>query len=225
MRQTQLETNGYAVTGPLLDAAEIDAIAAALARDYKGGAGSRSMLAIAWVGELAQRLKRHPAIAAALPEGAVAVQCTYLKKYKEQNWLVPPHQDLSIPVKARVEHPELAGWSEKDGSLFVQPPVGVLDTLVGVRLHLDECGADDGPLRVVPGSHRAGRLSVEGLLMARARGGEVVCTVPMGGAMLLKPLLIHASSKIKGRNPRRVLHFVFGPATLPFGLEWLHAHP
>jgi hypothetical protein len=224
MRHAELETNGYAVTGPLLDADEIEGIAATLARNVKTGVGSRGMLASPWVSELARRLQSHPAILAALPQGAVAVQCTYLKKYKEQNWLVPPHQDLSIPVKARVEHPELAGWSEKDGSLFVQPPVGVLESLVGVRLHLDECGVDDGPLRVVPGSHRNGRLSVEGLLMARARSGEVACTVPRGAAMLLKPLLIHASSKIKGRNPRRVLHFVFGPAALPFGLEWLHAN-
>jgi ectoine hydroxylase-related dioxygenase (phytanoyl-CoA dioxygenase family) len=224
MTVRELVTNGYTVTGPLIEAEEIERVAAALARTVKAGAGSRGLLAKAWVRELGEKLRRHPAVASALPAGAVLVQCSYLKKYREQNWLVPPHQDLSIPVKARVEHPELGGWSEKEGALFVQPPVSVLDALVGLRLHIDECGLDDGPLRVVPGSHTKGRLSVDALVMARARGGEVACTVPRGGAMLLKPLLVHASSKIKGRNPRRVLHFVFGPAALPFGLEWQHTN-
>jgi ectoine hydroxylase-related dioxygenase (phytanoyl-CoA dioxygenase family) len=209
----------------VLDEAEIEEIVAALARTVsKGGAGMRGLLAAPWVRALGDKLRQHPAIAAALPAGAVAIECSYFKKYKEQNWLVPHHQDLSIPVKARIDHAHLHGWSEKDGSLYVQPPVSVLDTLVGVRLHIDECGPDDGPLRVVPGSHTAGRLNVEELVMARARSGEVSCPVPKGGAMLLKPLLVHASSKIKGNNPRRVLHFVYGPPALPFGLEWQHTN-
>ncbi len=182
------------------------------------------MLAVPWCRELAGQLAAHPAIAAALPVGAVPVQCHYLKKYKEENWLVPAHQDLAISVKERVEHPELTGWSEKDGNLSVQPPTSVMESLIAVRLHIDECGRHDGPLRVVPGSHTRGRLSVGDILMARARGGETDCIVQRGGAMLHKPLIIHASSKIQSRSPRRVLHFVFGPATLPFGLQWQHAN-
>ena len=33
-----------------------------------------------------------------------------------------------------------AGWSEKEDGLFLQPPAAVLETLVAVRMHLDECG-------------------------------------------------------------------------------------
>jgi hypothetical protein len=36
----------------------------------------------------------------------------------------------------------------------------------------------------------------------------------------MRPLLLHASSKATSPVPRRVLHFVFGPPTLPLGLEW-----
>jgi hypothetical protein len=45
-------------------------------------------------------------------------------------------------------------------------------------------------------------------------------SVPRGGAMLMRPLLLHASSKAAADIPRRVLHFVFGPAQLPEGLRW-----
>jgi hypothetical protein len=31
---------------------------------------------------------------------------------------------------------------------------------------------------------------------------------------------LHASSKATGTSRRRVLHFVFGPRALPYGLEW-----
>jgi hypothetical protein len=38
--------------------------------------------------------------------------------------------------------------------------------------------------------------------------------------MLMRPLLLHASSRASGASRRRVLHFVFGPRELPFGLAW-----
>ncbi len=34
------------------------------------------------------------------------------------------------------------------------------------------------------------------------------------------PQVLHASSKATGSGLRRVLHFVFGPASLPYGLQW-----
>jgi hypothetical protein len=45
-------------------------------------------------------------------------------------------------------------------------------------------------------------------------------SVPKGGAMIMRPLLLHASSKSSVGLPRRVLHFVYGPAALPEGLCW-----
>ena len=38
--------------------------------------------------------------------------------------------------------------------------------------------------------------------------------------MLMRPLLLHASSKTAGTSRRRVLHFLFGPRELAFGLVW-----
>ena len=58
---------------------------------------------------------------------------------------MPVHQDLSIPVREKVPHPALSGWSLKQGTCFVQPPLDVLQQLVAVRVHLD--GGTPGRLR------------------------------------------------------------------------------
>ena len=134
------------------------------------------------------------------------------------------HQDLSVPVAQRVEHPVLTGWSRKQGRWFVQPPVTLLENMLAVRVHLDDCGDDDGPLRVVPGSHRAGRVDGRQARQLREQCGERVCRLRAGEAMAMRPLLLHASSKAtQPTRGRRVLQFLFGPAEPGLGLEWSQA--
>ncbi len=113
--------------------------------------------------------------------------------------------------------------TRKDGALFVQPPSTVLENLVALRFHIDECGAEDGALKLVPGSHRLGRVSDADKARLRDELGEVIGAVEKGGAMAMSPLLLHASSKATGGSRRRVLHFMFGPPALPYGLEWPQA--
>ena len=103
------------------------------------------------------------------------------------------------------------------------PPDSQNTGVVAVRVHLDDCGPLNGPLRVVPGSHRFGRLADDEVQPVRARLGEVTCIVPQGGALVMRPLLLHASSKVTTPGFRRVLHFLFGPPSLPFGLIWHHS--
>ena len=82
------------------------------------------------------------------------------------------------------------------------------------------CPLQSGPLRVVPGSHAFGRLDMAHADELRKDHGEVVVPVPRGGALVMRPMILHASSKASQPKPRRVLHFVFGPAHLPLGLAW-----
>jgi ectoine hydroxylase-related dioxygenase (phytanoyl-CoA dioxygenase family) len=104
--------------------------------------------------------------------------------------------------------------------LFVQPPVAVLESLVAVRVHIDACSADNGALRIVPRSHQLGRLAADVQTKVRDASGERVVPVARGAALLMRPLLLHASSKAAVPDGRRVLHFLFGPRTLPLGLRW-----
>ena len=188
-----------------------------------GSVRSRSLLETEWCSSLAHTLKAHSSLTGFLPQDAAAVQCTYFEKSVDRNWLVSLHQDLSIPVFQKIDHPALSGWSKKEGGIFVQPPAEVLQNIVAVRLHVDECSSNDGPLKVVPGSHTHGRTNRETALSLRTANGEVVCPVARGAAMLMRPLLLHSSSKASGHSKRRVLHFLFAPKSLPFGLQWRHA--
>jgi len=173
-----------------------------------------------WCRDLAASLREHASINDLGVSPMVAVQCTSFEKSPTNNWLVSLHQDLSVPVKDRVTTAGLSGWSTKEHQLFVQPPTSVLEDLIAVRVHLDDCGPDAGGLRVVPGSHRFGRLDMSRAASLRAQYGEIAPEAARGSVLAMRPLLLHASSKATVPSSRRVLHFLFGPRSLPLGLTW-----
>jgi hypothetical protein len=215
MEEDTFATQGFVLLPEVLGTKECEAIAAHVAGASAGAVGTRCLLPQPWCQAVAEHLRRHSSLAAFIPPGYVASQCTYFEKSRSRNWLVAVHQDLSIPVAERVNHPALHGWSEKEGALFVQAPVELLRQLVAVRLHIDNCAVNDGPLRVVAGSHLQGRVEPEAAASARQTQGEVICTGSRGSVLVMRPLLLHASSKAAGNSLRRVLHLLFGPGELP----------
>jgi ectoine hydroxylase-related dioxygenase (phytanoyl-CoA dioxygenase family) len=211
-------TDGFVSIPGVLSVQECASLAKSATAQVARGPGSRCLLSHAWCTSLVARLRLHPSLSSLLREAVVPVQCTYFTKSASGNWAVSPHQDLSIPVAERVSHPELKGWSVKEGALFVQAPTALLERLVAVRVHLDPCMHDDGPLHVVPGSHRGG--VVHSTAVGNACLGSVACVAEPGTALALRPLLMHSSPRASGTSLRRVLHFLFGPAELPHGLSW-----
>lgn len=222
MLPTQFNTDGFAFVPALISADECKTITQAVAGELTDSAGTRNLLSLNWCKSLASKISQHPLISSTLPADSVAVQCTFFEKSAAKNWLVPIHQDLSIPVAERVPDPGLKGWSEKEGQLYVQAPLDLLQQLLAVRLHIDDCAADDGPLQVLPGSHLNGLVGAEASVFARQTQNRVTCITRQGDAMLMRPLLLHSSSRSTGTSKRRVLHFLFGPSDLPFGLRWPH---
>jgi len=217
---SQLSEAGYAVIAGLIDPNEVGGILNRIQDLCIPSAGTRLLIDMPWCEVLADRVARDARVRDMLPEEATVVQCTLFTKSMEKNWLVPFHQDLGIPVAERVDSPRCLAWSKKEGEIFVQPPVCVLQEMLAIRLHLDDCDSNNGALRVIAGSHRQGRLNSIDARRERDQRGDAAVSVPRGGAMLMRPLLLHASSKALVRNPRRVLHFVFGPRKLPEGLRW-----
>lgn len=132
----------------------------------------------------------------------------------------PWHQDLAIAVDERIETAGFGPWSVKEGVVHVQPPPHILARMVTLRLHLDDCTAENGALRVLPGSHGQGELDADAIADWTARQPPVVCEIPKGGALLMRPLLLHASSPAKNPSHRRVLHVEYAAAELPNGLKW-----
>jgi hypothetical protein len=202
-RIKELTERGYAVVPEVISSEGVDDIGESISGALAGGAGTRRLIEKPWCRDLALRLTRDPRLRDSLPDDPIAVQCILFVKSSEKNWLVPLHQDLSIPVAERVNSLHCSGWSEKEGRLFVQPPVSFLERMLAIRVHLDECDERNGALRTVPGSHRLGRLDPGAARRARDDLGEVYVSVPRGGAMLMRPLLLHASSKTALDSARR----------------------
>lgn len=155
-----------------------------------------------------------------LGPGCFVVRAILFDKTPDANWKVAWHQDLTIAVRERGDAPGFGPWSEKAGIAHVQPPVTVLERMLTVRIHLDGCGSGNGPVQVIPGSHAAGRLAADEVARWRDEHSPVPCTARQGGALVMRPLILHASSPATVPAHRRVVHLEFAADELPNGLEW-----
>lgn len=150
------------------------------------------------------------------------VRAIYFDKTPESNWGAAWHQDLLIAVKERRNGPGYGPWSVKSGVIHVQPPQEVLEAMLTLRLHLDAGDESNGALQVLPGSHHEGILD-DAIIERWKQKPSVLCTVNRGDVLLMRPLLLHASSKASRPLHRRVLHIEYGTYDLPGGLRWAEA--
>lgn len=227
--QRRIDTDGFAVVENVISPAEADALRAAVellstecgqVRRRGGAYGVRNLLGLlSEVRSLAGSAAVRALVEPILGSGCFAVRGTYFDKLPSANWKVGWHQDRAIAVRARGEAPGFGPWSRKAGVWQVQPPPEVLAEMLAVRIHLDACDAQNGPLRVLPGSHRHG-WAEDQLDFWKSSVKEVCCEVPLGGALVMRPLLLHASSAAIEPRHRRVIHLEFAHEELPHGLEW-----
>jgi hypothetical protein len=220
----RFQRQGYAVFEGVVESADLQLLGSALGRiDERGSrqGGVRGVLAkCPELRPFAERGLPYELARAALGSGARPVKATLFDKTPEANWKVPWHQDLSIAVAERHEIDGFGPWTVKDGIHHVQPPAAILEGMLAIRIHLDPAGPESGALRVVPESHRQGRLTQAELTRLRQERGEAMCPVGAGGVMLMAPLLLHASSASLSPGHRRVLHIEYAAQELPPGLRW-----
>ena len=139
------------------------------------------------------------------------MRATLFDKSAAANWAVPWHRDERLALAEPVDSPEWTDWKRADGVWTARPPWGFLLKTLAVRVHLDDCGPANGPLRVRPGSHRG-------------PGGDPVSPpVAAGGAVVMSPAVLHASGKATEPGRRRVIHIEYGPPDPPGGARWRHA--
>ena len=139
----------------------------------------------------------------------VAFRATLFDKSPGANWLVAWHQDTALPLRQRLEHTEWGPWSVKAGVLHAHAPAWALEQVIALRVSLDDSSSTNGPLRVLPGTHRAGICSDDHLEQLVRNTVPVDCVVASGGVVAMRPLTIHASSKSLDDRPRRVLHIEY----------------
>jgi Phytanoyl-CoA dioxygenase (PhyH) len=239
MFEREIEVNGFGIVDAYLDSpgerlcqrdslAILPEVIALLIQDIDAlnftptQAGIRNLLELVpSVRNLAQSPEIRSLVEPILGNCARVVRGIFFDKQPTANWKVPWHQDLTIAVKNRLEIPDFHPWSVKVGIHHVQPPVAILEQMLTVRIHLDLTDESNGALKVIPGSHRHGKLTA--LEIERWKQSPAIsCNCQAGGILLMRPLLLHASSMAISPSHRRVIHLEYASQPLPSGLEWYY---
>ncbi len=235
---SRIEGDGYAIVPYVLSRLEAEALIAdvearLLDADAPGGVlhrdrevyGIRDLLErVPAVRRLADGPRVRALVTPLLGDGAFVVRALYFDKTPTANWNLPWHQDVTVAVRERRDVPGFGPWTNKAGIDHAHATEDLLSRMLTVRLHLDACGPESGPMRVLPGSHASGRLSPGELNSWVSKAPEIAvsCIVPAGGAVIMRPLILHASALATGDGHRRVIHLEFAAEPLPGGLEWFN---
>lgn len=219
------DTDGYAIADFVLadhQCAHIASSLPAVAGTARGGL--RNLIDHPTVAALLSHARLGKYLWSVTGRDLVAVKATLFDK-SETNWRMQWHQDRTIAVKERLDVAGFGPWSTKSGTLHVEAPREVLTQMLAIRIHLDACGPDNGPLRVIPASHLLGKLKEEDLEREVARAEAAELHLPQGSLLLMRPLLIHSSPAALSPGHRRVLHIELAPVEAISPLKWHEARP
>jgi Phytanoyl-CoA dioxygenase (PhyH) len=222
MKQSNHITSGFEIVPAVLDRSEIAMIADALHREAleRSRAGARHLMRSPVVRQLARDPRLRTIAARFVGTTAEPFRATLFDKSPARNWLVVWHQDTALPLLERRDVPGWGPWSVKAGVTYAQAPAAALSRVIALRLHIDDSRADNGPLRVLAGTHTIGVLSDAEVGRLAREIPPVDCLVPAGGIVAMRPLLLHASSKTESNLQRRVLHLEYAESLrMPDGFE------
>ena len=210
-RVNDIGQDGFEISNHVLVASECDALLFKLTASevVRGRAGARHLISVPFISQLATHDQLQAIASAALGCEALPFRVTLFDKSAQSNWSVVWHQDTALPLEKKFEAAGWGPWSVKAGVAYAHAPTAALNRIVALRVHLDESNSGNGPLRVLPGTHRLGVLSDEEVAEIARSSSTVDCLVPRGGVLAMRPLLIHSSSRIVKPGSRRVLHIEY----------------
>jgi hypothetical protein len=151
---------------------------------------------------------------------ALPVRALLFDKTPDTNWSVGWHQDRTVAVRERRETAGYGPWSVKDGIPHVAPPISVLEGMITLRLHLDDCDENNAPLKVALGSHRLGLVPADQAANEANSREVIACHARTGDVWAYSTLILHASERSRSIGRRRVLQVDYAAAKLSGGLEW-----
>ncbi len=150
----------------------------------------------------------------------VLVRTLYFDKHPQRTWTLPWHKDMTIAVKDNsLPTSVFSKPTVKSGVPHVEASTAALENMLTLRIHLDDVTNKNGPLEVIPGSHKSGKKAAA----SEANSSKIL--VNAGDVLAMRPLVSHASgsSTAGTHRHRRILHFEFsGDPVLPDGYEWYY---
>ena len=218
-----VEENGFAIIDSYLSLDSINILTKAIddLNLSPSRAGTRNLLELSpYVRKLAQSQEIRSLVQPILGDQARVIRGIFFDKQPTANWKVPWHQDVTIAVKHRLDVNGYHPWSVKGGIPHVQPPMAILEQMLTVRIHLDRTDEGNGALKVIPDSHCQGKLTNIEIDRWKQTSSGISCNLAPGGILLMRPLLLHASSMATMASHRRVIHLEYVSYQLPSGLEW-----
>lgn len=211
MVRAAVERDGFAVIPGVLDSNEICSAQKKLEKASlrRSRAGIRHLMANHEIATLARDPRLLNIASEILRTDAIPFRATLFDKSLETNWLVVWHQDTALPLKNRKEIDGWGPWSVKDGITYAHAPTYALQKVIALRIHFDDSIAENGPLRVLPGTHNLGVLTDEQVFELSTKNSAIDCVASRGAVLAMRPLLIHSSSKSQNESARRVLHIEY----------------
>jgi len=207
----QVDRDGYGIVSTVVDRLVVRDLIERLNGSElpRSRAGVRHLMKDPWVAQLAAREEMIGIAREIVGSKAWPFRATLFDKSPSSNWLVAWHQDRALPLRERREQPGWGPWSVKEAVNYAHAPREALERVVALRLHLDDSNENNGPLRVLPGTHRGGVLTDDEVHRLAEGITAVECLAAQGGVVIMRPLVIHASSKATSEQPRRVLHIEY----------------
>ena len=202
---------GFAVFPSAFDRGEVVGLGEALdsATIARSRAGARHLMQYPVVDRIAHDPRLVAIACRFIGSSAIPFRATLFDKSPDNNWLVVWHQDTALPLQERRDVSGWGPWSVKAGITCAHAPACALSRVVALRLHIDDSGPGNGPLRVLPGTHTRGVMSDAEIAQLARELQAVDCVSPAGGVVAMRPLLVHASSKAETDQRRRVLHIEY----------------
>jgi ectoine hydroxylase-related dioxygenase (phytanoyl-CoA dioxygenase family) len=146
------------------------------------------------------------------------VRVLFFDKPPGRTWSLGWHKDMTIAVVDNsLPSTHFRNPTRKSGVPHVIAPQSLLDRMLTLRVHLDEVNDENGPLLVIPGSHRHTSDLTENTMPH-----DTIHAQP-GDVLAMRPLLTHASgnSLPDTTKHRRILHYEFATnAELPDEFRW-----
>jgi hypothetical protein len=215
---TDLHGSGFAIADLELSPDQCSYIATAVPSLADQRGGTRGLLAHPTIVQLIHHKQLAACLWSLTGRELVAVSARMLDSAVSDADSVRWHQERRVTVRERMDVPGYGPWTMRVGIWHVEPPASLLEQMLIVRLHLDEGAAGTHPLQVVPGSHRAGKLSVDDIPHVVETHEVVAPVMSRGTVVVMRPLLLHATPA--SERHYRMLQFELAPLEAISPLQW-----